>query len=387
MSTSQSTPPNRAFERKRPLSALIEAAYPAAQANQELSTTQTSTRTQRHLQLLLALIIVCVLMALLALSWSSVSIPLDQVLAVLWNSEAERQSWTTIIRDIRMPRVLTSALAGIGLGLAGLQMQTLFRNPLASPFTLGISSGASLGVALLIIAFPAGLGYGIAGGQWLANVGTVAGAAIGAMLVMLLMVTVSTRVRDMTTVLLLGVVIGALISAIVTVLVYFADEQRTREFVEWNFGSFHRVRPADLIFLATAIAIGAFINAATAKQLNVLLMGENYAQSMGLNLRRTRLWILLSSSILAGAVTAYTGPIGFLGIAIPHLARGLFGTSDHRILVPATILIGAAIAIACGILAELPGSSLTLPINAATALVGAPVALWVLLRAQRGGWM
>lgn len=369
------------------LSALIEAAYPGPDVSKDLALAPNAVRISRHLLLLLGLLLAGVSMGLLALSWSTVYIPVEQVFRVLLGGEAERQSWTTIVRDIRLPRVATSALVGIGLGLAGLQLQTLFRNPLASPFTLGVSAGASLGVALVVIAIPSGLAYGIGGGGVLGHLGTVAGAGIGAMAVLMLMMAVAARVREMTTVLLFGVVIGALVSALVTVLVYFADAQRTRQFIEWGFGSFHRVRRADLLYLTFAICGGALITAAIAKQLNVLLLGENYAQSLGLDVQRTRMWILISASLLAGTVTAYAGPIGFLGIAIPHLARGLFGTSDHRVLVPATVLIGALLAIGCGILAELPGSSLTLPINAATALFGAPIALWILMRARQSAWM
>ncbi len=324
---------------------------------------------------------------LLSLSWSSVPIPLTEVLAVLAGGAVEKESWRTIVMDIRLPRTLTAIAVGIGLGLSGLQMQTLFRNPLASPFTLGVSSGASLGVALVVIVLPVTIGYGAIGGGMLGNLGTVAGAAIGAFTVLTIMLAVAARVQDMTTVLLLGVVIGALVSAAVTVLVFFADEQRTREFVEWGFGSFHKVRWHEIPFFLTVIGIGASIATLATKYLNALLLGENYAQSMGLNIHRARFIIMTSAALMAGAVVAYAGPIGFLGIAVPHLARGLFGTSDHRILVPASIWIGIMLALACGILAEMPSSSLNLPVNAATSLVGAPVALWVLLRARRGGWL
>ena len=342
---------------------------------------------RKRLLLFGGLILLSLIAFLLSLSWSSVPIPLPQVVTVLVGGAVEKESWHTIVIDIRLPRTLTAVAVGIGLGLSGLQMQTLFRNPLASPFTLGVSSGASLGVALVLIVFPVTIGYGAIGGGLLGNLGTVAGAAIGAFAVLAIMLAVAARVQDMTTVLLFGVVIGALISAVVTILVFFADEQRTREFVEWGFGSFHKVRWNEIPFFLTVIGIGAAIAALAIKYLNALLLGENYAQSMGLNIQRARLTIMTSAALLAGAVVAYAGPIGFLGIAIPHLARGLFGTSDHRILVPASIWIGIVLALACGILAEMPGSSLSLPINAATALFGAPVALWVLLRARRGGWL
>jgi iron complex transport system permease protein len=252
---------------------------------------------------------------------------------------------------------------------------------------LGVSAGASLGVALIVIALPVTVGYGAIGGGLLGNLGTVAGAAMGAFAVLAIMLAVAARVQDLTTVLLLGVVIGALVSAVVTILVFFADEQRTREFIEWGFGSFQKVRWPEIPFFLAVIGLGATIAVLSTKDLNALLLGENYAQSMGLNLQRARLIIMTSAALMEGAVVAYAGPIGFLDIAIPHLARRLFATSDHRILVPGSILIGIVLALACGILAEMPGSSLTLPINAATSLFGAPIALWVLLRARRGGWL
>lgn len=343
--------------------------------------------SSKQLLIFIGLALSVIVAFLLSLSWSSVHIPLDQVWAILVGGMVEKESWRTILIDIRLPRTITAMLVGIGLGLSGLQMQTLFRNPLASPFTLGALAGASLGVALVIIVLPVTVGYGATGGGVLANLGTVSGAAAGAFLVLSIMLVVSTRVQDMTTVLLLGVVVGALVSGVVTVIVFFANEQRTREFVEWGFGSFHKVRWDEIPFFVTAIGLGVIAIALSTKHLNVLLLGENYAQSMGLNIRRTRLVIMSSAALMAGTIVAYAGPISFLGIAIPHLARGMLGTSDHRILVPGSICIGVVLGLACGILAELPGSSLNLPVNAATSLFGAPVALWVLLRARRGSWL
>ena len=345
----------------------------------------TGSRAKRQVSIFVLLALLGVGAILLSLSWSSVNIPVDQVLAILLGGEAEKSSWQTIVMDIRLPRVLTGMMVGTALGLAGLQMQTVFRNPLASPFTLGVSSGASLGVALVILVSPAsaeifsGVGSGIFN-----NLGTVAGAALGAAAVLAIMLMVASRVGDMVVVLLLGVVMASLIGAIVTILIFFANEQQTREFVEWGLGSFNRVRWDEMPFLSSSIGVALVLAVITTKPLNALLLGESYAQSMGLNVRRARVVIMGSASLMAGAVVAYAGPIGFLGIAIPHIARGIFGTSDHRILVPGSLLVGVVIALACGILAELPNSSLNLPINAATALFGGPVAIWVLLKARRG---
>ncbi len=345
----------------------------------------TGSRAKRQLTIFAVLVILSTVAITLSLSWSSVSIPVDQVISILLGNEAEKSSWQTIVMDIRLPRVLTAMLVGTALGLAGLQMQTVFRNPLASPFTLGVSSGASLGVAMVILVSPtsAEIFSGV-GSSLFTNLGTVAGAALGAAAVLSVMLVVASRVRDMVVVLLLGVVMASLIGAIVTILIFFANEQQTREFVEWGLGSFNRVRWGEMPYMSSSILIAVILAIITIKPLNALLLGDNYAQSMGLNVKWARVVIMGSASIMAGAVVAYAGPIGFLGIAIPHIARGVFGTSDHRILVPGSILAGIVIALACGILAELPNSSLNLPINAATALFGGPVAIWVLLKARRG---
>ena len=358
---------------------------PAQESEQGELPIDTGSRVRRQLAVFALLAILGIAAVMASLSWSSVSIPVGQVVTILLGGESEKSSWQTIVIDIRLPRVLTAMLVGTALGLAGLQMQTVFRNPLASPFTLGVSSGASLGVALVILVSPtsAEIFSGV-GASSLANLGAVAGAALGAAAVLSVMLIVASRVRDMVVVLLLGVVMAALIGAVVTILVFFANEQQTREFVEWGLGSFNRVRWGEIPYMSSSIGVALVMAVLTIKPLNALLLGDNYAQSMGLNVKWARVVIMGSASLMAGAVVAYAGPIGFLGIAIPHIARGVFGTSDHRILVPGSILVGIAIALACGILAELPNSSLNLPINAATALFGGPVAIWVLLKARRG---
>ncbi len=354
-------------------------------AEQDYIQVDTGSHAKRQLTTFACLAILGVIAILASLSWSSVGIPVDQVVTILFGGEAQKGTWETIVMDIRLPRVLTAMLVGTALGLAGLQMQTVFRNPLASPFTLGVSSGASLGVALVILVSPtsAEIFSGV-GGSFFTNLGTVAGAALGAAATLSIMLMVASRVGDMVVVLLLGVVMASLIGAIVTILIFFANEQQTREFVEWGLGSFNRVRWGEMPFLSASVGVAVIMAVFTIKPLNALLLGDNYARSMGLNVKWARVIIMGSASLMAGAVVAYAGPIGFLGIAIPHIARGIFGTSDHRVLVPGSILVGIGVALACGILAELPSSSLNLPINAATALFGGPVAMWVLLKARRG---
>ena len=358
---------------------------PESVQHPEHSQVDSGSYARRQLATFACLAILGVIAIMASLSWSSVSIPVDEVVTILLGGEAQKSTWETIVMDIRLPRVLTAMLVGTALGLAGLQMQTVFRNPLASPFTLGVSSGASLGVALVILVSPTSLEvFSGIGGSLFANLGTVTGAALGAAATLSIMLMVASRVGDMVVVLLLGVVMASLIGAIVTILIFFANEQQTREFVEWGLGSFNRVRWGEMPFLSSSIGVAVIMAVFTLKPLNALLLGDNYARSMGLNVTWARVVIMGSASLMAGAVVAYAGPIGFLGIAIPHIARGIFGTSDHRILVPGSILVGIAVALACGILAELPSSSLNLPINAATALFGGPVAMWVLLKARRG---
>ena len=268
----------------------------------------TGSRAKRQLAMFAFLAVLGMAAIMVSLSWSSVSIPVDQVVTILLGDEAEKSSWQTIIMDIRLPRVLTAMLVGTGLGLAGLQMQTVFRNPLASPFTLGVSSGASLGVALVILVSPtsaeifSGVGSGLFN-----NLGTVAGAALGAAAVLAIMLMVASRVGDMVVVLLLGVVMASLIGAIVTILIFFANEQQTREFVEWGLGSFNRVRWGEMPFLSASIGVALVMAVLTTKPLNALLLGERYAQSMGLNVKWARVVIMGSASIMAGAVVAYAG--------------------------------------------------------------------------------
>ncbi|MFA0962836.1 FecCD family ABC transporter permease [Roseivirga sp. BDSF3-8] len=346
-----------------------------------------STLSGSRVLRLALLIICCLMLGLITLLWASVDIPFGTLISILTGEDSEHASWNIIVRNIRLPRLLTASLVGLCLGLAGLQLQTLFRNPLASPFTLGISSGATLGVALTIWMVPGMAYFGEAGVEWVSNLSTISGAALGAFGMLGLMLAIAYRVKDMTTVLLFGVIAGALIGALVTVLVYFGNERETRAFVEWGFGSFNKAGWAELPFFTLAAAIGLFLCILAIKPLNALLLGERYARSLGVSLSRTRLIIMAGASILAGAVIAYAGPIGFIGIAVPHLCRALFHTSDHRWLVPATCFMGIALALACGLLAEWPGASQSLPVNAATALAGAPVAAWVLLKSRKGGWL
>ncbi|MEO1669023.1 MAG: iron ABC transporter permease [Chloroflexota bacterium] len=330
--------------------------------------------------LLIVLLGGLLVMFLLSLSIGSVSIPFDQIMTVLLGREAERTSWTNIVLKFRLPRATTAMLAGAALGVSGLMMQTFFRNPLAGPFVLGISSGASLGVALVV------LSAGTAGGTLLAGFGLTgdllltSAAALGAGATMFVVLLVAGRVQSSMTLLILGLMMGYLVSAAVSLLLYFAIPERIQAYIGWTFGSFSGVTWDQMPILAGGVLVGLVIALGLTKSLNALLLGEGYARSLGMNVGLTRIAVVGATALLAGTVTAFCGPIGFVGIAVPHLCRSLFNTSDHRVLVPGTILMGAIVALVAALIAEVPGNNLILPLNAVTALIGAPVVIAVILR-------
>jgi iron complex transport system permease protein len=261
--------------------------------------------------------------------------------------------------------------------LSGLQMQTVFRNPMAGPDVLGISSGASLGVAFVILGFSSVLSPGSMSG--LGNWILVAAACAGSGAVMILIMFLSSRVRDIMTILILGIMLSSGISAIVIIMQYFSNETMLKAYVIWTMGSLGNLSSGQLNVLLICVSAGLLLSVISAKMMNALLLGENYAASIGLNVRRSRIVIFICTSILTGSVTAFCGPIAFIGIAVPHLARILFKTSDHKILIPATILVGGAVMLASDIISQLPGSETVLPVNSVTALIGIPVVIWVIL--------
>lgn len=325
-----------------------------------------------------------------ALSLGSAPIPLADAFASLLGQSLADPVWEGILWQIRLPRCLAALLGGTALALSGLLMQTLFRNPLAGPYSLGISSGAALGAALVILATASipGWSAGTAAQGPLADLVDlgVAGASMaGAALVMALVLAVSRRIRDNATLLILGLMFGQMAGGLVSLLQAFAPAEQIRAFTFWSFGSFAGVTWAQMPILAGATLAGLLAAGFCVKPLNALLLGDTYARSLGVSLQSTRLLLLAGASVLAGAVTAFCGPVAFLGLAVPHLARGLFRTADHRVLVPACVLLGAAMALASDIAAGLPGSDRALPLNAVTALVGAPVVIRVLLSGRRGG--
>ncbi|WNB18192.1 iron ABC transporter permease [Marivirga arenosa] len=322
---------------------------------------------------ILLIIPILIVLILLSISLGSVNISLADVFSIIFQNNTDNEAFYNIIYSYRLPKSLTSIFAGAALGFAGLQMQTLFRNPLAGPFVLGISSGASLGVAFLVL-----LGIGVNG--TLAYWGMTISSIIGSLSVLLLVVLVSIRLKDSMSLLLVGLMFGAFTSAIVSVMQYFSTAEDIQNFLFWTFGTTGNLSWSELKIFIPTILIGIAIGYWQAKPLNALLMGENYAQSMGLRIKNVRLFLVISTSILAGIVTAFCGPIAFLGLAVPHISRILFRSSNHFVLIPATLLLGACLLLICDLIAQVPFSDLVLPINAVTSLFGAPVVIWLIVR-------
>jgi len=319
---------------------------------------------------------------LLNLALGSVRIPLGDVVSVLTGGEASKASWTYIILSFRLPKALTALLAGAALAVSGLQMQTLFRNPLADPYILGVSAGASLGVALVVLASGAATSF-LSSVSLVGDLSLIGAAIIGAGGVSALVMVVARRLRQAMTLLILGLMMSYATTAVVSILIYFSVPEQIQTYITWTFGSFSGVTKHQLVLLAPLIGAGLLLAGLLIKPLNALLMGETYARSMGVNVGRVRFWMIAGTAVLAGVVTAFCGPIGFLGVAVPHLCRALFHSSDHRVLVPATLLMGAIIALVADLVAGLPGSNTVLPLNAVTALLGAPVVVWIILSRSR----
>ena len=341
-------------------------------------------RRARTTTLMLALGALVVLAFVLDIALGPVQIPLPAVVKILLGQSTDTSAWAFIVRQIRLPKALTALAVGGGLAVSGLQMQTLFRNPLAGPSALGLTAGASLGVAAVMMTSGSMVGsfairaLGV-GGSWALVLAATAGAA----LVMGLVLVLSARVRDNVVLLIVGLMIASVTGAIVSLWQYFSAPEQIQEYLLWTFGSVGGVTGGQLAVLGAVVVAGLGLAFASAKPLNALLLGENYARSMGLSVGWSRTLIILSTSLLAGTITAFCGPIGFIGIAVPHLARALLRTADHRVLLPATCLAGAALTLGCDCLAQLPGSQTPLPLSVVTSLLGAPVVLWVVLRRSR----
>lgn len=329
----------------------------------------------------IGLLIALVLAFALNIRFGTVSIPFWEIFDIVFGSAAESSSNSFIIQQIRFPKAFTAIAVGIGLSISGLIMQTLFRNPLAGPYVLGISSGASLGVSLLI------LGGSALGGSFsmlfLSKLGISVAASLGSFLVLLAIVLVSYRIKDTMAILIIGLMFGSLTGAIVSVLSYFSTAEALQQYLFWSFGSLGGTTWEEVSVLLALVLIACLLLLTKVKHLNTLLLGEQYASSMGIPIQKTRLLLLLITSILAGGVTAFVGPIAFIGLAVPHITKIVFDTPNHKILLPAVGLMGATIMLLCDILAQWPGSEKTLPINAITAIFGSPIVIWLLVRKRK----
>lgn len=315
------------------------------------------------------------------ISLGSVLIPLEETLNALQGKPTQTESWYYIIWNYRIPKGFTAILVGGGLALSGLVMQTLFRNPLAGPFVLGISSGASLGAAVLIMG--TSLFSSMLVWEFANDISMALAASIGSFLVLLVVMTVASKIKDTMALLIIGLMFGSITAAIVSVLSYFSDAERLQQFIFWSFGSVGNLTWQQLALLFALVFIGVILCILSIKPLNTLLLGERYAQSMGINIKKSRYIVILATGLLAGSVTAFAGPIAFVGLAVPHLARQIFNTSNHKVLVPAVLICGAILMLLCDILAQLPGSAKVLPINAITSILGAPVVIWLLVRKRK----
>lgn len=334
----------------------------------------TTHKTYRYSFILLSIALLFFFFANISLG--SVSISLKEIVNTLLGS-----SNNYIIQNYRLPKAFTAIIVGSGLGISGLLMQTLFRNPLAGPFVLGISSGASLGVALVIMgsSFFGGSIALVLASKW----SLVIASSLGSFLVLLAVILVSSKIRDTMAILIIGLMFASITAAVVSVLSYFASAQQLQQYIFWGFGSLGNLSWNEVLVLFSVCFIGIVLSIASIKALNTLLLGENYAKSLGLSIKKSRMLIVIATSLLAGTITAFAGPIAFIGLAIPHITRQVFNTSNHKVLIPAVILFGAIVLLICDSIAQLPTSDYTLPINAITSIIGAPVVIWLLVRKRK----
>ncbi|MDD7318963.1 MAG: iron ABC transporter permease [Prevotella sp.] len=336
--------------------------------------------SKKNFRFFLLMMLVIVAMFFVNLMLGTVKIPIADVWDILTGGDDSSMVWQNIIMKSRLPQALTAMVAGAGLAISGLQMQTVFHNPLAGPSVLGISNGASLGVGLMVLVSGSIGGVAMSSLGIAGNAALSLGAIIGSLSVMSLIVYVAQRVKGNVTLLIIGVMIGYVATAIIGVLKYFAAEEDLRAYVVWGLGSFSRVSAGQVWLFVTLMAVLIPLSMLLVKTMNLLLLGEDYARNLGLDIRRSRLLVIGCSGVLVAIVTAYCGPIMFLGLAVPHLCRSIWRTGDHRVLMPATMLTGSALALVCNIIARMPGFEGALPINSVTALVGAPIVAMVLFK-------
>lgn len=342
----------------------------------------TTKSNNTFLALIVILSISVAILFGLDLFLGSVNIPFKEILKILFTGEATKESWQIIVLESRLPKAIAAILCGSALSVAGLKMQTLFKNPLAGPYILGISSGAGLGVAIFIMGLSF-LGLSTASLSAGSNLGIIAASVIGATLVLLLLLAIINRLKDIMTVLILGVMIGSVITALIGIIQYFSYDAQLKSFIMWTMGDLSSITNSQLSILAPTVIIGLILSFITSKPLNAYLMGEDYAKSIGVNIKKARIFIIIITAILAGSITAYCGPIGFIGIVVPHLARMLTKTYNHSILIPIVALLGINILLIADIISQLPGSEKSLPINSITSLIGIPFIIWIIFKNKK----
>lgn len=318
---------------------------------------------------------------LLNISLGSVVIPFETTIKSLLNQTVSDNTWRYIILQYRLPKAVTALIVGSGLALSGLLMQTLFRNPLAGPYVLGLSSGASLGVAIVI------MGSSFLGGTmahfFMSDYSIIIAASLGSFIVLLAVLAASFRMKNTMAILIIGLMFASLTAAIVNVLSYFTTSEQLQRYVFWSFGSLGNLTWPELGMMGAFWLLGLAVSVCCLKSLNALLLGEEYAKSMGTNIKQNRFLVILATSLLAGSITAFAGPIAFIGLAVPHLVRLIMPKSNHLVLMPAVLIAGAILMLICDIIAQVPGSQLTLPINAVTSIFGAPIVIWLLMRKKK----
>lgn len=332
----------------------------------------------RNSILFLGLSLLLALAFVLNISFGQVAIPMKEVFRSLLGGEASKETWEYIIVNFRLSKAVMAVLVGVGLSVSGLLMQTLFRNPLAGPYVLGLSSGSSLGVAFVILG--AGVLPAVFSQFLLSSYGIILASCIGSLLVLMMILIVSQRLRDTMSILIVGLMFSSFTSAIVSVFSYFSTAEQLQKYTFWSMGSIGNVSWQNIGILALCIFIGLLLSLLSLKPLDALLLGENYAKSMGLDVAKVRYIIIFATSVLAGSITAFAGPIAFIGLAVPHLVKLLFRTSNHQVLFIGTLLIGAIIMLFCDAVSQMPGFDFTLPINAITSIIGAPIVIWLIIK-------
>jgi len=337
--------------------------------------------TNKNTLLFLTLIIGVVILFVLNISLGSINIPVKEVYQSLLHGSCSKESWNYIILNYRLPKAIVAILVGIGLSISGLLMQTLFRNPLAGPYVLGLSSGASLGVAVVILGawlLPISLSE-----FFLSSFGIIIASSLGSFIVLVSVLVIAKRLRDTMAILIVGLMFGSLTSAIVGSLTYFSSAEQLQKFTFWSLGNLGNLTWNSIAILCFCVVLGLVLSVFSIKPLNALLLGENYARSLGINYKKTKYIILFATSILAGSITAFVGPIAFIGLAVPHIAKLVFQTSNHKILFWSTLLFGAIIMLICDSITQIPGTEIILPINAITSIFGAPIVIWLLVRKRK----